>query len=106
MPEVIIKNLHSKTIHWGAKSERLLDILLSTTDWMHACGKKGNCTTCTAIVVSGADHLGELTDAEKRFIKLGRLRAGERLACQATVTGNITIEVPENYKLPHIDYSN
>lgn len=28
MPEVIVENLHSKTIHCEAKSERLLDILL------------------------------------------------------------------------------
>lgn len=105
MPEVTIKNLHSKTIHCKVKTEKLIDVLLAETDWMHACGKKGRCTTCTAIIVSGAGSLGKLTQAEERFINLGKLREGNRLACQATVLGDVTVRVPEIYKLPHIDYS-
>ncbi|MEQ9306017.1 MAG: 2Fe-2S iron-sulfur cluster-binding protein [Marinoscillum sp.] len=105
MPEVKIKNLHSKTIHCKAKTEKLLDILLRETDWMHACGKNGRCTTCSAIIVSGSEHLSEISEAETRFIKLGKLSAGIRLACQCEVHGNIEIKVPEAYKLPHLDYS-
>lgn len=105
MPEVTIKNLHSKTIHCKVKTEKLLDILLSATDWMHACGRKGRCTTCMAIVLSGHSSLGKHTEAEERFIKLGKLREGERLACQTTVLGDVTVMVPDRYRLPHLDYS-
>ena len=105
MPEVIIENLHSKTIHCKSKTEKLLDILLTATDWMHACGMKGNCTTCTAIIISGEEHLGPHTEAERRFIKLGKLKKGHRLSCQAKVHGDIRISVPDSYKLPHINYS-
>lgn len=105
MPDVTIVNLRSKTIHCKAKTEKLIDILLSGTDWMHACGKKGKCTTCTAKIVSGADQLGDFSEAEKRFIKLGRLRKGDRLSCQVVVRGDVTLKVPDEYKLPHLDYS-
>lgn len=105
MPEVTIDNLHSKTIHCKSKTEKLLDILLGQTDWMHACGAKGKCTTCTAVIKSGQAHLGEYTEAEKRFVKLGKLNENERLSCQAVVTGDVHIEVPDCYKLPHLDYS-
>lgn len=105
MPEVTVKNLLSKTIHCKSKTEKLLDILLTETDWMHACGKKGRCTTCTAEIIEGEASLGALTDAEKRFIKLGKLRSGERLACQAVVMGDVTVKVPKAYQLPHLDYS-
>lgn len=105
MPEVIIDNLHSKSIHCKSKTEKLLDILLSEIDWMHACGGKGKCTTCTAIINSGGDHLNGYTDAEKRFINLGKLKGNERLSCQVTVSNNINIATPEAYKLPHLDYS-
>jgi len=105
MPEVTIKNLLSKTIHCESKTERLIDILLAETDWMHACGTKGKCTTCMAKIIKGAEALNELTDAEKRFIKLGRLKEGYRLACQVCVSEDLVIETPEQYQLPHLQYS-
>lgn len=105
MPEVTIHNLHSKTIHCKSKTEKLIDILLSDTDWMHACGMKGRCTTCSVIVMSGKENLSELTDAEQRFVKLGRLEENQRLACQCMVTGDVVIKTPNLYKLPHLEYS-
>lgn len=105
MPQVTIDNLHSKTIHCKSKTEKLLNILLNETDWMHACGGKGKCTTCTAIINCGGEDLSEYTEAEKRFIKLGKLKENERLSCQVIVSKDIRIEVPEAYKLPHLDYS-
>ncbi|WP_258100389.1 2Fe-2S iron-sulfur cluster-binding protein [Marinoscillum pacificum] len=105
MPEVTIYNLHSKTIHCKSKTEKLLDILLSETDWMHACGMKGRCTTCTAVILEGHDNLSELSEAELRFIKLGRLGENQRLSCQCKVSGDVVIKTPELYKLPHLEYS-
>lgn len=107
MGQVIIDNLGSKSIDCKHKKERLLDILLSSTDWMHACGGKGRCTTCKAIIIKGMESLHERTDAEKRFAKLGRLKANERLTCQVQVDKEISlvVKVPEQSKMPHLNYT-
>ncbi len=105
MPEVTIHNLHSKTIHCKSKTEKLLDILLSGTDWMHACGMNGRCATCKVMILKGIRNLSPTSDAEQRFIKLGRLGENERLACQCIVFGNVVVNTPEIYKLPHVAYS-
>lgn len=105
MPNVVINNLQSKSIHCDGKRERLLDILLSETDYMHACGGKGKCTTCKATIILGQDHITPETESEKLFSKLNKLRSDERLTCQVQVLGDITIEVPKETQLPHITYS-
>lgn len=105
MPKVTIKNLHSKTIHCNSKTEKLLDILLGETDWMHACGKKGRCTTCAVKVLENWESLGAYSEAENRFINLGKLPQDQRLACQVTLTADVVIETPEAGKLPHLQYS-
>ena len=105
MPTVVIANLQSKTIHCDDKRERLLDILLSATDWMHACGGKGRCTSCKARVIEGKTNLTPTTRPEEQYRKLNKLREDERLTCQVFVNDNIKIEVPEETKLPHITYS-
>lgn len=104
MPEIIIANLQSKTIHSEKKSERLLDVLLRETDWMHACGGKGRCTTCKARIIEGMESLSPKNNNEKRFFKLNKLRADERLACQVSLVGDLKIEVPKETQLPHLTY--
>lgn len=105
MPRIIVENLASKTIECEDKTETLLQILLRHTDWMHACGAKGNCTTCKAIVLEGMEHLGERSPAEMKFVKLNKLRDNERLCCQVHVHGDVRIAVADAYKLPHLTYT-
>ncbi len=105
MPKVTIKNLHSKSIHCSAKTEKLLDILLRETDWMHACDKKGRCTTCAVQILENPDGLSKLSEAEIRFINLGKLSSGMRLACQSNLIDDIIINVPTATQLPHLEYS-
>ncbi|MEP0986056.1 2Fe-2S iron-sulfur cluster-binding protein [Ekhidna sp.] len=105
MPTVVIANLKSKSIHCEDKRESLLDILLSRTDWMHACGAKGRCTTCKAKILSGGDNLSDPTKPEQQYAKLNKLRPDERLTCQAIVNGDVTIEVPKETQLPHLNYT-
>ena len=106
MIQVTIDNLSGKTIYSNSKSEKLLDILQENhIDWMHACGNKGRCTTCTAIILSGSENLEPKTPAELKFTSQDRLQEGNRLSCQAIVKGDIVIKAPELYKLPHISYS-
>ncbi|MBV6643842.1 MAG: (2Fe-2S)-binding protein [Cyclobacteriaceae bacterium] len=105
MAQIVIENLESKSIHCKDKTKKLLDILLAEIDWMHACGAKGRCTTCKAIVVEGMESLTEITESEQRFRKLLRLKANERLSCQVDVKGDVKIRVAHENKLPHINYS-
>lgn len=104
MPEITIANLQSKTIHSEKKSERLLDVLLRETDWMHACGGKGRCTTCKASIIQGMELLPPRNVNEERFFKLNKLQADERLVCQVGFEGNLIIEVPKETQLPHLNY--
>ena len=105
MPTVVIANLQSKSIHCEDKRESLLDILLSATDWMHACGGKGKCTTCKAKIISGMENLSDRTTVEEQYLKLNKLRGDERLTCQAHPAGNVTVAVPIETQLPHLTYS-
>ena len=104
MPEITIANLQSKTIRGENKSERLLDVLLRETDWMHACGGKGRCTTCKARILKGLDQLAPRTEHEERFFKMNKLQPDERLTCQVEVAGDLTLEVPNETQLPHLVY--
>lgn len=105
MPNIVIANLQSKSIHCEGKRERLLDILLSETDYMHACGGKGKCTTCKARIISGSDQMTPKTESEELFAKLNKLRSDERLTCQVQILGNVELEVPKETQLPHLTYS-
>ena len=106
MIKITIKNLASKTIHCSTKTKSLLEILQSHyIDWMHACGGKGRCTTCKAIILSGGNDLEEPNQVEHKYMKQGKLAKNERLTCQTIVTTDLEIMVPEIYKLPHMQYS-
>lgn len=109
MPKIIVKNLYEKVISFSNNNEAKRSVLAiiheNNIDWRHACGGKGNCTTCKFKVVEGEKKIMEPTGAEQKFLNAGRLGARERLACQAVPLDSIEIEVPKNCKLPHIDYS-
>ncbi|MGJ3233436.1 2Fe-2S iron-sulfur cluster-binding protein [Marivirga sp.] len=106
MPEIEITNLYERKIITNSTEKRALEIIHENfIDWMHACGKKGRCTTCKMIVKEGMENLGELTSAEEKFRNQKRLTDNERLACQAVVLGDIKIKVAERNKFPHMEYS-
>lgn len=104
MPRVVIANLKSKSIHCEDKRESLLQILLTSTDWMHACGGKGKCTTCKAKIINGMDQLSPKTKPEEQYSKLNKLQDDERLTCQTFLSGDVTVEVPKETQLPHLTY--
>jgi ferredoxin, 2Fe-2S len=106
MLEIVVENLSSKAIHCEAKTERLLEVLVSGTDWKMNCGGKGKCTTCATEIVEGGEHLSPLSEVELNYRNLGRLSEKERLACQCVVSGNMKVRVPDRNKLPHLEYSN
>lgn len=106
MVKIVIENLGQKELIINDLNKPVLHNLLTNgVDWMHACGGKGRCTTCKMIVLQGENHFTAFTPAEKRYQQQQLLTAPERLACQVRLTGDITIRVPEEYKLPHMKYT-
>lgn len=106
MPTLKIVNLNGKLVHFGEGSKTVLSILHENfIDWMHACGGKGRCTTCKMIVTKGNRYLPPLTRLEQKFAESGRLANNERMACQCVPEEDLTIRVPEQNKLPHMEYT-
>jgi len=106
MAEIIIQNLGQKHIAGVTGEKPILQHLHQAgIDWMHACGGKGRCTTCSLIVVSGLENMQPLSAAEQKYRTTGQLRENERLACQAKTDADLTIRVPAAYQLPHLRYS-
>ncbi|WP_349360209.1 ASKHA domain-containing protein [Stappia sp.] len=68
------------------------------------CGGRGICGRCQISVSEGAfakekltssaEHLGPVTDAEARYVELRGLSADRRLSCQATILGDMVVDVP------------
>ena len=106
MSKITISNLNNKQVVSHNNSKTVLSIMHENfIDWMHACGGKGRCTTCKMKIIEGYDQISLLSDFEEKMRKVRRLAANERLACQCSASGDITVEVPEDCKLPHINYS-
>ncbi len=106
MVKIVIENLAQKELLEVDPSKSLLEVVQDHfIDWMHACGGKGRCTTCKMIVVEGLSQLSRLTSAEIRYRDLGQLAENERMACQARVLGSCRIRIPEESKMPHMEYT-
>ena len=104
MFELTISNLTNCKIACDTTHHVLKYIQLANIDWLQACGGKGRCTTCAMHVVHGSENLTPPTNFEQKQHELKRLRPTERLACQCKLHGNVSVEVPERLKLPHITY--
>lgn len=110
MPKITISNLDEKVVDFKLNNEAPLSILAilqeNNIDWMHACGGKGNCTSCRCNVVDGNTNLSLKTEAELQYTEAGQLLKSQRLACQARPLNNVAISVPDKNKLPSINYTN
>ena len=68
------------------------------------CGGRARCGRCQVEPVEGSfakegiqsrtDHLTGMTGDEHFCLERGRLKPGNRLSCQATILGDIRIDVP------------
>ncbi len=107
MLKIVIENLNEKEIISMETNRKVIDLIHENyIDWMHACGKKGKCTTCKMIIKSGQENLSPLTESEELFRENGRLNLDERLTCQAMLfSGELHIMVDEANKFPHMDYT-
>ena len=107
MPRIVIQNLGNFTIDFSDTDRKVIELIHeSGTDWMHACGKKGRCTSCKMIIVSGQENLTPPSDRELFFKNQSRLRENERLSCQSCLTeGELIIRVADINKFPHLSYT-
>ncbi|MFB3777952.1 MAG: 2Fe-2S iron-sulfur cluster-binding protein [Bryobacteraceae bacterium] len=85
------------------KPGSLLDVALNFgVDLEHACGGNCACTTCHVIVKEGESNLSPMEDREADMLDMAAdLTLHSRLACQAVVTGDVTVEIPgwnRNYR--------
>ena len=70
--------------------ETLLDVARRVgAPLANSCGGVGVCARCKVRVVSGAENVSPPTSIEVRFSR-GFIE-GERMACQAVVTGDCTV---------------
>lgn len=106
MPKITIKNLFNKSLSTNNNTSTVLSIIHENyIDWMHTCGAKGRCTTCKMIVIKGMNNLSNQSADELKYKELNMLTDNERLACQCTLSGDVLIAVPEENKMPHMQYS-
>ncbi len=107
MPRIIIQNLENFDIDSKIADCKVIELIHQNgIDWMHACGKKGRCTTCKMIILDGQENLSLETDRELYYRNHLRLMPNERLACQAKLErGILTIKVADSNKFPHLNYS-
>jgi len=78
------------------KPEAILDVAINFgVQIEHACGGSCACTTCHVIVKDGIENLSEADDDElDRLDFAPGLTTRSRLACQAVITGDVTVEIP------------
>ena len=57
----------------------------------NSCGGIGWCARCRVRIVAGAENLGGTTFAEREKGGENEFGCDERLACQATVKGDVTV---------------
>ena len=74
----------------------ILDIALANgVDIEHACGGVGVCSTCHVIVKAGMENLSPAEDAELDRVDMAPgCTVNSRLACQAVVRGDVTVQIP------------
>lgn len=62
------------------------------------CGGNGTCADCMVKVVSGEEHLSPMAFAEIKMLGNVFHITKERLACQTTITGDITLDIAHHNK--------
>lgn len=58
------------------------------------CGGRGLCGKCR-VLVGSSGNVSAINDVERKTLSAADLEAGYRLACQAQVTGEVSVSVPE-----------
>jgi ferredoxin len=57
--------------------------------------RSASCGTCMIQVVDGMNHLSPKGDKEKDLLEMVSAGQHERLACQCSILGDVTVTVPD-----------
>lgn len=81
--------------------QSILEALINAGILLRAdCGGKGRCGKCSIrIIDSTGDGISPPTETEERVLGMKGIDSGYRLACHATVAGDIAIEIPKTTML-------
>jgi len=80
-----------KEMKAGGKTTILEASLDSGIPHVHVCGGKARCSTCRVVVVSGLDRCSTRQGAEEKIADKLNFGPHVRLACQTTVSGDVTV---------------
>ena len=89
VPGVGASDVRTGTILRTALLENKVEVYTFKGKMMN-CGGVGQCNYCTVRIADGMESLSERTPAEEKFLK--KKPADYRLACQAFVNGDATVE--------------
>ena len=59
------------------------------------CGGCCSCSTCRVEIVTGMRNLSKMEEDEAGILGEKRIQNGDRLSCQAKVTGDVEIRIPD-----------
>ena len=87
-----VKFLPDEEVVEAAEGETLLEAAIRCgIPAAHACGGNARCSTCRVLVVEGRDVLSPIEERERRLLTPLGLDRPIRLACQARVSGPVTV---------------
>jgi ferredoxin len=64
-------------------------------DIPHYCGGSCRCGTCSVLILEGQNNLSTPTGNEEMVLGVDKFQKGHRLACQANVHGDVSLNIPE-----------
>lgn len=74
-------------------SSNLMQVLLENDIAVaSSCGGEGVCAKCVIKVIKGAENLSPMNDTEKDLREIHDFSRNERLSCQTTVLGDVTLD--------------
>ena len=75
-----------------ADDESILHAVLASRHALaSSCGGEGVCDKCRVLVLAGMEHLSRPRGAELRAMSERPFLPNERMACQATISGDVCI---------------
>lgn len=87
-----VEYVNERLIESSETGKTLLDLALGAKiPHAHECGGMARCSTCRVLVLEGAENLGPRTAEEAELAKAKGFADEIRLACQATVQGNVRV---------------
>ena len=66
-------------------------------DLDHFCGGTCSCSTCRVEIISGKENLSKMKPNESMVLGHEKSERGDRLSCQAKVTGSVTVRIPDYF---------